>query len=92
MPPSKNVIFHNSKIQFLTLLCTLPHRLAIVHCSMQNNQSINDLIKAEPYSWVNAVMKLDTLPELTQRLSKTRSDNRRAIIQARIDNISYLAS
>lgn len=63
-----------------------------VPCGMQNNQSIKDLIAQEPYSWVNAVMKLERLPELVDRLARTRSENRRAIIQSRIDNISYLAT
>lgn len=58
---------------------------------MQNDQSLHNLIVNEPYSWVNAVMKLDSLEDLTARLKRTRSEARRTIIQARIDNINYLA-
>ena len=56
------------------------------------NQALHDLIINEDVNWVSSVSECTHVPTLLNKPSKTRKASRRAIIQARIDNLNYLVS
>ncbi len=56
------------------------------------NQSLTDIINNEDPEWIKSVMQSNDLVELNKRLRSPLSLNRKAIIRARIENLTHLIS
>lgn len=55
------------------------------------NQSLYDIINNQPSTFVDEILQCEDLVQLKQKLKRTRNQDRKAIIQARIENLTYLA-
>lgn len=55
------------------------------------NQSLYDIINQQPQSFVEEILQSDDIVQLQQKLKRTRNQDQKAIIQARIENLTYLA-
>lgn len=55
------------------------------------NQSLYDIINQQPDTFINEVLKCDDVEKLQNKLKHTNNKDRKAIIEARIQNLTYLA-
>lgn len=55
------------------------------------NQSLFDIINSQPSDFVEEILQCEDVSALHKKLKGTRNKDRKAIIQARIENLTYLA-
>lgn len=54
------------------------------------NQSIEEIINNQPADFVHEIMRSENVPHLQQQLKRTRNADRKAVIEARIENLKHL--
>lgn len=54
------------------------------------NQTLHDIIQKEDQAFISEIVRSENVPFLIEKLKKTKNEDRKAIIQARIENLNHL--
>lgn len=57
---------------------------------MTNNQSLYEVINNEDPTFIKEVLQSENVPFLQAKLRRTKNEDRKAIIKARIEKLNYL--
>lgn len=53
------------------------------------NQTLFDILAIFPYEWAASIEKITDVDTLLRKLKNTQNENKKIIIQARIDRLNY---
>lgn len=57
---------------------------------MNTNQTLQDLIEKQTPEFIEVVLKSENAPYLNELLKRVKTDDKKAIIAARIEKLNYL--